>query len=302
MGIAKGRVPKWIRLIPAGVFAGRDGRGPFVNDDPEAIIAATRQLQMEGGLPIDYDHAIDFAAPEGRPAPASGWIRELRKSSGAVWGRIEWTARAIAALMRGEYRYISPVFQYDPETGRVQRILHAGLTNNPNLYGAAITAGAARPNKYAICSLLTPPRKESMMTMTKQERAICAQLGLSENDYLGSRNRSALPRAAKTRDAEIARNLGIKPSELAVHAADTMKGRQVVAENPIDDGEIDESATPEELAKQAVDLLQEFIEGDPDDPDRYRLLGKAGGFMMEAIEREAPPYATRLERGQIPAE
>ena len=132
--------PEWIELLPAGVFYGRDGRGPFRLDDPAAVIASTTALQMNAGLPIDYDHATDFGAPEGRPAPAAGWIRELEVRSGAVWGRVEWTARAASSIVAREYRYVSPVFQFDPKDGSVTRLLRAGLTNNPNLHLTAIAA------------------------------------------------------------------------------------------------------------------------------------------------------------------
>ncbi len=133
-------VPEWIELLPAGVFYGRDGRGPFRLDDPAAVIASTTALQMNAGLPIDYDHATDFGAPEGRPAPAAGWIRELEARAGAVWGRVEWTARAASSIVAREYRYVSPVFQFDPKDGVVTRLLRAGLTNNPNLHLTAIAA------------------------------------------------------------------------------------------------------------------------------------------------------------------
>src|SRR5208337_2666539 len=76
--------PEWIELLPAGVFYGRDGRGPFRLADPSAVIESTIALQMNAGLPIDYDHATDFGAPEGRPAPAAGWIRELEVRGGGV--------------------------------------------------------------------------------------------------------------------------------------------------------------------------------------------------------------------------
>ena len=132
--------PEWIELLPAGVFYGRDGRGPFRLDDPAAVIASTIALQMNAGLPIDYDHATDFGAPEGRPAPAAGWIRELEVRGGAVWGRVEWTARAANSIVAREYRYVSPVFQFDPKDGSVTRLLRAGLTNNPNLHLTAIAA------------------------------------------------------------------------------------------------------------------------------------------------------------------
>src|SRR5580692_2950527 len=99
--------PEWIELLPAGVFYGRDGRGPFRLDDPVTVIASTTAMQMAAGLPIDYDHATDFGAPEGRPAPAAGWICDLEDRDGALWGKIEWTAHGADAVAMREYRYVS---------------------------------------------------------------------------------------------------------------------------------------------------------------------------------------------------
>lgn len=135
------RAPEWIELLPAGIFTGRDGRGPFRLSDPDAVIAATDGLRMNAGLPIDYDHATDFAAPVGRPAPAAGWIRAMEARNGELWGRVEWTCHGAAAVVTHEYRYISPVFEY-AQDGEVQRLLRAALTNNPNLYLTAISARA----------------------------------------------------------------------------------------------------------------------------------------------------------------
>lgn len=146
-GAAQVAAPEWIELIPAGLFFGRDGRGPYRFDEPGAVIAATEALRMDAGIPIDYDHATDFAAPEGRPAPAAGWIRELKVRSGALWGRVEWTDRAARAISEREYRYISPVFQYSRENGNVTRLLRAGLTNNPNLYLTAICAAGSEEDQ-----------------------------------------------------------------------------------------------------------------------------------------------------------
>ena len=139
--------PEWIQLIPAGSFRGRDGRGPYLLSDPQAVIAATNALRMKAGIPIDYDHATDFAAPNGIPAPAAGWLTEFAIRRGALWGRVEWTARAASAIRAHEYRYISPVFQYSPNDGVITRLLRAGLTNNPNLYLTAICAAGDEENK-----------------------------------------------------------------------------------------------------------------------------------------------------------
>ncbi len=137
-----GETPEWIELIPAGEFAGRDGRGPYRLTDAAAVIEASQALRMDAGLPIDYDHATDFAAPAGRPAPAAGWIRGLEDRGGALWGRVEWTRHGAAAVAMREYRYISPVFEYAP-SGEIVRLLRAALTNNPNLYLSAISSSAA---------------------------------------------------------------------------------------------------------------------------------------------------------------
>jgi phage I-like protein len=136
--------PEWIELIPAGDFKGRDGRGPFRMTHPGQAIAATKALQMSAGLPIDYDHATDLGAPEGRPAPAAGWICGLEDRDGALWGQVEWTAHGADAVVTKEYRYISPVFEYT-EDGEVVRLLRAALTNNPNLYLTAISARRTQP-------------------------------------------------------------------------------------------------------------------------------------------------------------
>ncbi len=162
-----GGAPEWIELLPAGEFHGRDGRGPFRLSNPDAVIASTVALGMNAGLPIDYDHATDFAAPEGRPAPAAGWIRALEVRVGAIWGRVEWTERAAAAITAREYRYISPVFQFDPGDGGVTRLLRAGLTNNPNLQLTAIAAAEIAAAK---------PKDEVMQNELMKE--LCEELGL----------------------------------------------------------------------------------------------------------------------------
>lgn len=138
--LPQGEAPKSILLIPAGRFSPRDARKPWANSDPEAVIAASDALQMTAGLPIDYDHATDLAAPKGMPAPAAGWIKKLRVQDGAIWGDVEWTEAGAKAVASGAWRYISPVFDYSKKDRIVTRLLRAALTNNPALYDTAIAA------------------------------------------------------------------------------------------------------------------------------------------------------------------
>jgi len=123
---------EWVHLLPAGTFQGRDGRGPYKLDNPSAVIAASREQAGTRLMPIDYDHAIDLAAPSGNPAPAAGWIKGLQARSDGVWGLVDWTPRAAEQLAQREYRYLSPVFHHSAD-GTIKALLRASLTNNPNL-------------------------------------------------------------------------------------------------------------------------------------------------------------------------
>lgn len=122
----------WVHLLPAGTFSGRDGRGPYKLTSSQAVTEATRRYAGRRQMPIDYDHQIDNAEKNGRPAPAAGWIKALDARTDGLWGLVEWTARARAHLEAREYRYLSPVFQHKHD-GTVTRVLRAALTNNPNL-------------------------------------------------------------------------------------------------------------------------------------------------------------------------
>jgi phage I-like protein len=144
--------PEWLQIIPAGKFNAADGRGPFFNSNPQAVVEASKARMPSAGLVLDYDHSTDFAAPEGRPAPAAAWIKEFAVRGGAIFARIEWTEEGAAAVKAKKYRYISPVFDFErpdgaPEgamTGTVTRILHGALTNNPALIKLPAIAAANR--------------------------------------------------------------------------------------------------------------------------------------------------------------
>ncbi|MEW6250018.1 MAG: phage protease, partial [Planctomycetota bacterium] len=120
--------PEWVELIPAGVFSGRDGRGPY-RLDAEAVLTAF----AEGGidLPIDYEHQSLAADDKAGPVPAAGWIKALEVRDGALWGRVQWTPRAAELIAAREYRFLSPVFRH--VQGRVVALAGAGLVHYPNL-------------------------------------------------------------------------------------------------------------------------------------------------------------------------
>ncbi len=123
---------QWVHLVPAGVFTGVDGRGPFDASDPEGIILASRDYAGSRKMVIDYNHATDTAAKNGGPAPAAGWIVGLQARQDGIWALVEWTPAGKAHLAGREYRYLSPVLLHNA-AGKVARVLRASLTNTPNL-------------------------------------------------------------------------------------------------------------------------------------------------------------------------
>ncbi len=123
--------PEWIELIPAGaIVKGRDGR-QWVND-PDGVVA---DFSLKArSLPLDWEHATEIKSPKGERAPAAGHIEAVeQREGGAIWGRVNWTPQGGEDVRTGAYRYISPVFAYDKNTGRIVGLISAGLVHEPNL-------------------------------------------------------------------------------------------------------------------------------------------------------------------------
>lgn len=137
----------WIKLLPAGSFKTRDGRGPFSTGDKiimHAIVDRTLAFLAGTEMMIDYDHQAVFSAVEGigGTAKAAGWVKEYDVRGDGIWGRVEWTAAAKAAIEAAEYRYISPTFLSDKKTGRVTQLMNAALLNMPAMDLEAVAARA----------------------------------------------------------------------------------------------------------------------------------------------------------------
>ncbi len=160
---AGGPAPGRIQLFPAGEFSARDGRpGTLKGVKVKAwtitpIIAAAviaRWQQRETPLVVDYEHQTINAAENGKPAPAAGWIESLEAGPDGLYATVKWTDAARAFIQADEYRYISPVFTFDPETGAVLELKSAALTNYPALDGMDAVAARAEDD--------SPMKKETL--------------------------------------------------------------------------------------------------------------------------------------------
>ena len=160
--VSDGKAPEWVELIPAGPnVIGRDGR-QWLFDEQAGMLVQSSFMGRAIDLPIDWEHATQHRATKGESAPAAGWIKQLELRDGALWGLVDWTPRASEQVISREYRFLSPVFDFDPDTTRIARLVSAGLTNKPNF-------------------LLTALNQETMEnTPVKLSPALLAALGLPE--------------------------------------------------------------------------------------------------------------------------
>lgn len=134
-----------LQVTPAGEFGPNDGRaeaGPWRIDAASARALIDRfDAERAAGRPapvIDYEHQTLHREKNGQPAPAAGWMRELRWIDGqGLFAVAELTERARAQVKAGEYRYFSPVFTYDEDTSTVLTVHMGALTNTPAINGMA---------------------------------------------------------------------------------------------------------------------------------------------------------------------
>ncbi|WP_164033888.1 phage protease [Serratia marcescens] len=127
-----------VQLFPAGAFRAMDGRP---DDIPHWYIdAALAQVLIDVAAQrntpycFDYEHQTQHCKTNGKPNPAAGWFSRLEwvEGKGLFAVDVEWTEAARAMIEAKEYRFISPLFNYDAQ-GNVKHFINAALTNTPAL-------------------------------------------------------------------------------------------------------------------------------------------------------------------------
>jgi phage I-like protein len=183
-------VERELQLLPAGKFHARDGRPTdapswYIDGALAQRVIAAAQARANPFL-IDYEHQTLNAEKNGQAAPASGWwdakSMEWREGKGLFAVNVEWTDKARAMIAAGEYKFFSPVFKYDKQTGAVTAILMGAITNYPALDG--MEALAAR----AAARFSTQPEQGSKEgEISAEELAVCHLMGLEQDEYIKSR-------------------------------------------------------------------------------------------------------------------
>lgn len=184
----------WIKLLPAGKFRLRDGRGGELDAGDQAamqeVVDRTRAYFGSVDLMVDYDHELVRAQQQkGGRAEAAGWVKELQVRQDGIYGRVEWTAAAAEKIRAGAYRYISPWFQA-LKSGRVYQLMNAALVNMPAIDLSEITA-----------SIIVNPSEDTSMDK------IAKALGLAE-----TASQDAILAAIADRHSKFAAAVGLQAS------------------------------------------------------------------------------------------
>ena len=191
-----GTIPEWVPLIPVGDVIGRDGRK--WQNNAEQVIAHTVATNRE--QPLDYEHSTELKAPKGEEAPAAGWFKEYRINNGHIEARLELNPRGLASVQNREYRYLSPVFQYDA-TGNIYDIRSAGLTNTPNLLLPALNRELNQNHQEQSAmtyeELMALLRTALNMEATADHNSVIATIKQKETDLQTARNAEAQPDLSK---------------------------------------------------------------------------------------------------------
>jgi len=187
---AEGKVPTDIRIMPAGQFQAVDGRPREVPSRAWLItevlaqsIIAKLKAKSDDTL-IDYNHGSLEEDPEPEQAIAAGWFHDADyRADGLYATAVKWTPRAEQFILNKEYRYLSPVFYYNPDNGEVTEIDSVALTNTPALDGLDDLI-AALSRKHTQDEMM-PTDSEQIAALTVErdtEKAKVAQLTVERDE------------------------------------------------------------------------------------------------------------------------
>lgn len=181
------RSGKEIQLLPAGRFQSVDGRPASMAACSEWVMDAANAQELIAAAAarsnpavIDYEHQTLMKDKNGQPAPAAGWFKTLewREGVGLFATDVEWTPAAAQQILDGEYKFISPVIRFAPDTGRVTGLSMAALTNYAGIDGMAQASLVAMSSHFFNNEVLDNPLEDTSMNALLA--ALLKTLGLDD--------------------------------------------------------------------------------------------------------------------------
>lgn len=191
-----------LNLLPFGSYRGSDGSGPWVlqsQAQARAVLEQTLKFQRGDNVQINYDHqALLSPRPNTNQA---GWVQlqTLAVEDDGIYGDVTWTPPAYYALVERDYRYLEAQVRAYRATGRVTRLIGAGLTNSPKADG--------------------PQLASQSYNLNAAELEACEMLGVAPGAFVRQRASEAVLSGAATgsnltaAELEVCEMLGVAPAE-----------------------------------------------------------------------------------------
>jgi phage I-like protein len=165
--------PSEFKIFPMGVVSSL--KGEFLFDATAAGMVMAAALDHAVDFTIDYDHHT-LHVKNGVKAVAAGWFNLELRNDGLYAINVSWTPDADEHLRKGEYRYFSPLFNWDETSGRITSLINNALTNTPALDGQeALVAASASANTNTQEDTVDPELKKALDRAAELERQLAAQ-------------------------------------------------------------------------------------------------------------------------------
>lgn len=321
-----GEVPERIRVFREGWGYAKKG-DHFIKFycDREAYDSIMEEAKLRAhDICFDYEHQSEGApyAVANGPTEAAGWINwqtgfEYVDGDG-LYANVAWLPDAADLIRTKKYRYFSPSFNRNIETGRIISISSLALTNHPatlqqqplaakdgsaadmtpdicKKLGLPVTAGE-EDVLSAIDALLKRPEGETKMsdtTKTDNDIAIAAAklLGLEgvtdAESFKAKFNAAAKPVAAPENSAQLK---AINEEIIALKADNAAKAKNEEAANAkLKDFETRWAARDEQDFIDEGRKLGKIV---PANEKIFRTMFKAGADDARAALKDAPPIVS----------
>lgn len=282
-----------IQVTPAGLFRPADGRqidvpGWYIDASIAQRVIERFNARVQP-LVLDYEHQTLNKEKNGQPAPAAGWFQSLEWEEGVgLFAIAELTDPALEHRKKKEYRFFSPVFEYNGTTGEVVELHMGAITNNPAIHGlqemtllAAATFGFHQPEDDSVNELL---------------KALLAALGLPETTTEQAAITALTARLAEDPLTSVRKALALdeKADQGAVIAACTALQTKVASVDPAKFVPVDQVAAMQTQLAALTARLQER-----DDKEVTQLIDAAleDGRLAKALE----PWARELGKSNVAA-
>lgn len=119
----------WLHTFPVGTYQHPVyGELELTSERLQNFVDSVKNKTRKIDLDVDYDHKADVA----KGSKAAGWIRDAELREDGMWIGVELTANAKKEVEDGEWRYLSPNFDWEWTDD-------TGVTHKDVLFGAALT-------------------------------------------------------------------------------------------------------------------------------------------------------------------